>query len=52
MMQAPKLEIPTLNGDPLKYYVSVISFEENVEKNVKDNAARLQGSSSIALAGH
>ena len=41
LMQAPKVEIPTFCGNPLKYYVFIRAFEENVEKNVKDSASRL-----------
>ena len=41
LMHCPKLEIPTFSGDPLKYFVFIRAFEENVEKNVGDSAPRL-----------
>ena len=54
LMQAPKVEIPVFAGDPLKYYVFIRAFEENVEKYVTDSASRLarliQSCSGRALA--
>jgi len=32
MMQAPKVEIPFFDGNPLQYYVFIRAFEENVER--------------------
>ena len=40
-LQAPKLEIPKFNGDPLKYFVFMRAFQANVESNVTSFASRL-----------
>ena len=40
-MQAPKVAIPPFNGDPLMYAQFIRAYEDNVEKVVHDNAARL-----------
>ena len=41
LLQAPKLDIPIFNGDPLKYYVFMRAFDANVESKISDNGARL-----------
>ena len=40
-LQAPKVAIPPFNGDPLMYAQFIRAYEDNVEKVVHDNAARL-----------
>ncbi len=41
LLQAPKLDIPTFNGDPLKYYMFIRAFDANVQSKVSDSGARL-----------
>ena len=41
LLHAPKVEIPTFAGDPLKYYEFIRAFEDNVERYVTDSASRL-----------
>ena len=40
-LQAPKVSIPQFTGDPLKYASFMRAFEDNVEKLLDDDAARL-----------
>jgi hypothetical protein len=40
-LQIPKTELMTFDGDPLKYWMFVRSFENSVEKNYIGDAARL-----------
>ncbi len=53
VLQAPKTEIPVFSGDPLKYYVFMRSFEDNVDKRIKDYPSKfsrlLQYTSGRAL---
>ena len=41
ILEAPKLEIPSFNGDPLKYYVFIRAFEINVDKKINCNTSKL-----------
>ena len=41
MLQAPKAELKTFDGDPLKYWTFIRSFESNVHDVLSDPAARL-----------
>ena len=41
VLQAPKVEVPTFNGDPMKYFPIIHAFEERVEKLLPDNGSRL-----------
>ena len=40
-MQAPRVELLEFNGDPMAYHEFIRSFEENVEKVLTDDGARL-----------
>ena len=40
-LQAPKIELLDFTGDPMQYHAFVRSFEENVEKMLSDDGARL-----------
>ena len=40
-MQAPKVELLEFDGDPMAYHAFIRSFEENVEKVLVDDGARL-----------
>ena len=40
-MQAPKVELLEFDGDPMAYHAFIRSFEENVEKILVDDGARL-----------
>ena len=40
-LQAPKIELMELHGDPMLYHAFIRSFEENVEKMLPDDGARL-----------
>ena len=40
-LQAPKIELMEFHGDPMLYHAFIRSFEENVEKMLPDNGARL-----------
>ena len=40
-LQAPKIELLDFNGDPMSYHAFIRSFEENVEKMLSDDGARL-----------
>ncbi len=40
-VQAPKVEIPTFDGNPLKYFPFVRSFTNNVDKVLKDSSRKL-----------
>ena len=40
-LQAPKIELLDFPGDPMQYHAFVRSFEENVEKMLSDDGARL-----------
>jgi len=40
-LQAPKLEIPCVDGNPLRYHPFILSFEENVVNAISDAAAKL-----------
>ena len=40
-LQAPKIELLDFSGDPMQYHAFVRSFEENVEKMLSDDGARL-----------
>ena len=40
-LQAPKIELVEFSGDPMQYHAFVRSFEENVEKMLSDDGARL-----------
>ena len=41
VMQAPKVSLMNFDGEPLRYHQFIRTFEENVEKVIPDNAARL-----------
>ncbi len=41
VLQAPKVTLTKFDGEPLKYHQFVRIFEENVDKVIDDNAARL-----------
>ena len=41
VLQAPKIELLDFTGDPMQYHAFVRSFEENVEKMLSDDGARL-----------
>ena len=41
ILQAPKAELPIFDGDPLKYYVFIRSFENSVERVVDNDTAKL-----------
>ena len=40
-LQAPKIELLDFHGDPMSYHSFIRSFEENVEKMLYDDGARL-----------
>ena len=40
-LQAPKIELLDFTGDPMQYHAFIRSFEENVEKMLSDDGARL-----------
>ena len=40
-LQAPKIELLEFHGDPMSYHSFIRSFEENVEKMLPDDGARL-----------
>ena len=40
-LQAPKIELMEFHGDPMLYHAFIRSFEENVEKMLPDDGARL-----------
>ena len=40
-LQAPKIELLEFHGDPMSYHSFIRSFEENVEKMLYDDGARL-----------
>ena len=40
-MTAPRLEIPTFDRNPLKYYNFISAFDENVDKMMSDDRAKL-----------
>ena len=40
-LQAPKIELMEFHGDPMLYHAFIRSFEENVEKMLLDDGARL-----------
>ena len=40
-LQAPKIELMEFHGDPMLYHAFIPSFEENVEKMLPDDGARL-----------
>ena len=40
-LQAPKIELMEFHGDPMSYHAFIRSFEENVEKMLPDDGARL-----------
>ena len=40
-LQAPKIELLEFHGDPMSYHSFIRSFEENVEKMLPDDEARL-----------
>ena len=40
-LQAPKIELLEFHGDPMSYHSFIRSFEENVEKMLLDDGARL-----------
>ena len=40
-MTAPRLEIPTFDGNPMKYYTFIRAFDENVDKMMSDDGAKL-----------
>ena len=40
-LQAPKIELLEFHGDPMSYHSFIRSFEENVEKMLHDDGARL-----------
>ena len=40
-MTAPKLEIPTFDGNPMNYYTFIRAFDENVDKMMSDDGAKL-----------
>ena len=40
-LQAPKIELLEFHGDPMSYHLFIRNFEENVEKMLYDDGARL-----------
>ena len=40
-LQSPKIELLDFTGDPMQYHAFIRSFEENVEKMLSDDGARL-----------
>ena len=41
MLQTPRVSLPTLDEDPMKYFPFITVFENNIEKTLQDNSARL-----------
>jgi hypothetical protein len=41
VLQAPKVDLPKFSGEPLEYHPFIRAFEENVEKTLHDDGARL-----------
>ena len=41
VLQAPKVTLPSFNGDPMMYTQFMRAFEDNVERVISDDAARL-----------
>ena len=41
VLQAPRVDLPEFNGDPMAYFPFIRAFEENVEKLLPDNGSRL-----------
>jgi len=41
VLQAPRVDLPKFSGEPLEYHPFIRAFEENVEKTLCDDGARL-----------
>ena len=41
VLRAPQANLPQFDGDPMKYFPFIGSFEDNVEKTLIDNSSRL-----------
>ena len=46
----PKFELVTFDGNPLRYYIFVKSFETNIEKDTDDYSRQLQLLINFVLA--
>ena len=41
IMNLPKVELETYNGDPMQYHTFIAAFEENVDKVIRDSQIKL-----------
>ena len=41
IMNLPKVELETYNGDPMQYLTFIAAFEENVDKVIRDSQIKL-----------
>ena len=41
ILQAPRVSLPTFDGDPMTYVPFIRAFKDIVEKTLQDNSARL-----------
>ena len=51
VLQAPKVDLPKFSGQPLEYHSFIRAFEENVEKTLDSDSARLARLTQLC-AGH